>query len=318
MMEMLKTLIKQPYWIIALIVGTVLIALPYVAIDKDHFSTHPSTTIVPVITGGALLLVSVLGFGATFYLKWETDAGGLDLTPVIEDHGVLSTIVSDCEIRVIQGRLEEYPREAGTVIVLPCNEYFDDQCASDSKSALGAYVNRVFNGQVSELVSLVRTAAGKKFGAGTELQKTDEERAVSYGTGRCLLLRKPLGQPDPIALISTTRQRAGEGLVAQMSSLFQGVHELSKCLADARIHEAVMPVLGAGHGGVHTPLAFIGLLISIAEAARYGQGAQRLKRVTVIVFKRDSHSLPEVDPTIVRHGLALISDQPKKRNSGSH
>jgi hypothetical protein len=67
---------------------------------------------------------------------------GLDRMVVQERDGVLSSNVGGCEIRVVAGRLEEYPTTNRTVIVLPCYEYFDDECAHDTRSALGAYVNK--------------------------------------------------------------------------------------------------------------------------------------------------------------------------------
>jgi hypothetical protein len=84
------------------------------------------------------------------------------------------------------------------------------------------------------------------------------------------------------------------------------MHELISKLADARITEAVMSIIGAGHGGIDPPLAFVGLILAIAEAAHYGQGAQRLRTVTVVVFKRDANTPAQVAQVVVRRALALI------------
>jgi hypothetical protein len=147
----------------------------------------------------------------------------------------------------------------------------------------------------------------KKFGSGKEQQKTNQDRAQSFGPGRCLLLIKPLDRLVPIALVSTTTQRAGQGLASQISYLFDGMRELVTCLADARIDNIVMPILGAGHGRLYAPLALVGLLLAISEAARYGQGGQRVKKVTIVVFKPDTNSPGEVDPVVIRRALALIN-----------
>ena len=238
----------------------------------------------------------------------KPDVGtGLDLTRVKESDGVLWTTVGGCEIRVGNGRIEEQAGKAGVAIVLPCNEYFDDRCVWDTRSALGTYVNRIFEGQVAEFVALMKDECRKKLGAGVEQQKTDDERAESFGAGHCVLLNKPLGHSVPIALVSTTTQRADQGLTARISYLFDGMRELVTRLANARLNEVIMPVLGTGHGGIDAPLAFVGLLLAVAEAARYGQGGQHLKRVTIVVFKPHADSPPVVDPVIVRRALALIS-----------
>lgn len=149
----------------------------------------------------------------------------------------------------------------------------------------------------------------ERFGEGAEQQKTHEKRAASFGAGRCLLLVKPLGHSVPVALVSTTTQRAGQGLSAQISYMFDGMRELVTRLADERINEVVMPMLGTGHGGIDAPLALVGLLLAVAEAARYGQGGQRPKRVTIVLFKKDASSPAEVNPVVVRRALALIGSR---------
>lgn len=242
--------------------------------------------------------------------KPSPDVGaGLDLTRVKESNGVLWTTVGSCEIRVVNGRIEDQAGKAGVAVALPCNEYFDDHCAGDTRSALGAYVSRMFEGQVAEFISLMKDECRKRMGSGIEKQKTDDERAESFGAGRCILLTQPLARTVTIALVSTTTQRADQGLSARISYLFDGLHELVARLANMRLNEVVMPILGAGHGGIDSPLAFVGLLLAVAEAARYGQGGHHLKRVTIIVFKPDADNPPEVDPVIVRRALALIGSR---------
>jgi hypothetical protein len=313
MMDALKEVIKQPYWVIALVLGGLLVALPCITIDKDHhWTTHPPDSLLLVVVGIALLLVSVAAFGFWLWPKHATgddSDAGLDLALVKESDGVISTTVGDCEIRVINGRLEDHPCEAGTAIVLPCNEYFDDQCAADPRSALGAYVGRIFEGQAARFMALVKDECKRRFGDGIGRQKTDDERGKSFGTGRCVLLSRPLDRSMSVALVSTTTQRAGEGLAARISYLFEGMRELVTRLADARISDVAMPVLGAGHGHIHASLALVGLILAVAEAARYGQGGQRLRRVTIVVFRRDAASAAEVDPIVIRRTLALVGSR---------
>ncbi len=57
---------------------------------------------------------------------------GLDPTLVDEFDGILSARVSGCEIRAVEGRIEDYPSDSKTVVILPCNEYFDNECAHDT------------------------------------------------------------------------------------------------------------------------------------------------------------------------------------------
>lgn len=238
--------------------------------------------------------------------KQAERGAGLDLSRVRERGDVLWTSVNGCEVQVVNGRIEDYSAEDTTTVVLPCNEYFDDKCAYDTKSALGAYVNKVFEGQVDAFVSCSKDECRKRLGPGTEQQKTTDERAVSFGAGRAILLLNPLGRAAPVGLVSTTTQRAGQGLAAKTSYLFDGICELVTRLVDARLHDVVLPILGAGHGRIDPALGFASLLLAIAEAARFAPGGTPLKRVTVVVFRKDSASPPQVDPIVVRRGLALI------------
>jgi CAP12/Pycsar effector protein, TIR domain len=231
---------------------------------------------------------------------------GLDLTRVKEAGGAMWTTVGGCEIRVANGRIEECPIESKTVVVLPCNEYFDDECARDTRSALGAYVNKMFAGRVDEFISLSVDECRRRLGPGNEQQKTADQRGLSFGAGHAILLKNPLGRTNSLALISTTTQRAGQGLSARTSYLFNGVAELVTRLVDARIHEITMPILGAGHGRIEPSLAFVSLILAVAEAARCAPGGQPLKRVTIVVFRQDAESTAQVDPVVVRRALALV------------
>jgi hypothetical protein len=294
---------------VALIFGVILIAAPTVTMDKNYlWTTHEPKTLWLLLVGIALVAVSVAAYFFELWLdSFENVGRGVDLSHVKESKGVLSTEVAGCEIRVVNGRLEDYAKDPHTAVVLPCNEYFDDRCVEDTRSALGAYINAVFQGQVEQFVRLMTEQALGKFGPGSNQQKTETETAISYGVARCLLLTNPLGRRVTIALLSTTTQRAGQGLHSRISYLFDGIRDLVSQLGNARINEVVTPLLGSGHGGVDPPLAFVGLLGAVAEAARYAQGSQRLKKVTVVVFKRDAKAKSQVDPVVIKRALGLVS-----------
>lgn len=308
MLRALREVLKQPYRVVALVFGVGLLAGATITIDKNYvWNTHEPTTLWMALAGVALIALSGGSFIYELIRGASLDAGaGVDLSLVTESKGTFSTQVAGCEIRVVNGRLEEYAKNPHTIVVLPCNEYFDDRCVDDTRSALGAYVNCVFDGQVPQFVSLMTDECRKKLGPGREEQKTEDETAVSYGVARCFLLTQPLGRNVNIALLSTTTQRVGQGLHSRISYLFDGMRELVGRLGSVRINEVVMPVMGSGHGGVDLPLALVGLLGALAEATQYAQGSQRLKKATIVIFRRDARSKPQVDPVVVRRALALI------------
>jgi hypothetical protein len=308
MIDVLKTLAKQPFWVITLVIGAVLVALPCVTVDKSfRWESHPPNTYWLLGVGLALVLLSALAYGFTLVqgaAGAAGEAGGADLSAVKQSKGMLWTSVGSCEIRVTYGRIETHELAPGSAVVLPCNEYFDDRSVRDLRTALGSYVVRVFDGQAADLVALVAQECRKRLGEGVEQQKTEDERELSFGAGRCLLLGKPLGRSVPMALVSTTTQRVGQGMVARFSYLFDGMRELVARLADERISEITMPLLGGG--GLNEPLALMGLLLAITETVRYGQGGQRMKRVTIVLFKPDGNRAAAVDPAVARRALGLI------------
>ena len=57
----------------------------------------------------------------------------------------------------------------------------------------------------------------------------------------------------------------------------------------------------------------MGLILALTEVARYGQGGQRLRWVTIGVFRRVPKASLEVERMIVRRTLALVGSQNELR-----
>lgn len=217
--------------------------------------------------------------------------------------------VGASEISIVTGRIENYPVGPERVIALPCNEYFEDHCTNDTRTALGMYINRRCVGTEAIFSDLVRQQCVTRFGVGTQQQKTEEEWSESHGAGRAILVSDPSRNSAGIALVSTTTQRAGQGLASRMSYVFDGVRELFGLLADKRINGVVMPVMGAGHGGIDPSLALAGLVLALAEAAKYGADQQRRKQITIVVFQRTEEESPDVTLQSIRKTLELVANK---------
>jgi hypothetical protein len=63
-------------------------------------------------------------------------------------------------IQVRMGRIEECECADDCLIALPANEFFDDACIHDSRSALGAYMQHHFSGRIPEIQALVASHSG--------------------------------------------------------------------------------------------------------------------------------------------------------------
>ena len=236
----------------------------------------------------------------------DTVFAGLDAKLVSETEDGVSTEINGCGIISVAGRLEDFTAGDQKAVVLPCNEYFDDECAFDGRSALGAYVNSKFPGRVQDFMSHVKGECEIRLAPAVKRLKKAQESAMSYGPGRALLMRGVLGSSAPIALLSTTTQRAGQGLSSKASFVFEAVCELVTQLADERLNHVVTPILGAGHGGIDPSTAFVILVLAFEEAIRYVPG-KPLKSATIVNFRKDFESATQVDPVVVRRALALAA-----------
>lgn len=305
--DIFSRLTDLPYAVLALLIGAVLIIFPCVDVDKAHFvSSHAPTTMVPIFAGLALVLISATLTAYAAVTSGSSVSSGLDMSQVGEEGDTLWTEIERCQIRVRSGRIEDYHSIPDAVVVLPCNEYFSDECAFDPRSALGAYAKRAYGSRVDEFVALVQHEAKQVFGNGTQREKREGVHEESYDTGRCLLLLNPLGSQTAVALVSTTTERVGEGLAGEISYLFPAMCAVLTRFAGTRFNEIVMPLMGSGHGGISPARALVGLLLAAAEAVRTFHG-RKPSRLTIVVFRKDNTGPAQVETSVARRALALIS-----------
>jgi O-acetyl-ADP-ribose deacetylase (regulator of RNase III) len=178
-----------------------------------------------------------------------------------EDQGALSFLLGQASVRVEVGRIQDYQSsDSRTVIALPANEYFDDECISDANSSLGAFVQHHFGGHVSDFVRQVRA---ELVGIPTQRVPRAERRIDdSYGIGEAVFLNKLLPQYRLI-LVSATTERTGIGLRAEPHFLYAAVEGVVEALNEHRMNSLTMPVLGSGHGGMPFPVAVLFNLLAV-------------------------------------------------------
>jgi TIR domain len=103
-------------------------------------------------------------------------------------------------LNVTFGRMEECGCvDEASLIALPASEFFDDECFHDPRSALGAFMQRHFKNEVTEIQDLVKVALDGKLTQSVE--KTPGRWANSYGTGTCIFLNRPLSSNFRIVLV---------------------------------------------------------------------------------------------------------------------
>jgi hypothetical protein len=205
------------------------------------------------------------------------------------------------QVRVGYGRIEDCDAtDKASVIALPANEFFDDECLNDPNSALGAYFRRALPGRILEVRRLVE--AGLRGIPCQPVERAPGDFADSYGVGRSVFLDQPLGSSQSVVLVSTTTQRAGAGLRSEPHFVFAAVRSVAETMRNERLNTVHLPLLGAGHGCIPDELALLYALLALRHVLSEGTD---LRLVDIVVFRANEDSEPAISPGQIRKVLAL-------------
>jgi O-acetyl-ADP-ribose deacetylase (regulator of RNase III) len=206
-----------------------------------------------------------------------------------EDHGVLSLLLGRASVRVEVGRIQDYQSsDPRTVIALPANEYFDDQCISDTGSSLGAFVQHHFGGRVDD--DFVPQVRAELVGIPTQrVPRTERRIDDSYGIGQAVFLNELL-PAYRLILVSATTDRTGIGLRAEPHFLYAAVEGVVEVLNEHRMNSLTMPVLGSGHGGMSFPVAVLFNLLAVRSILADDLG-RHLTEIRIVVSEKRAGDL---------------------------
>jgi hypothetical protein len=301
MTELWKFLTKAPVAVIALLIAAILFVLSGFDIGINPLSIHRVASIDLSMAAGAgaffLLGVAALaGPHVAELLPWRFPRASVTKT----DDG-FAVQAGEGVIRVRYGKLDELVSPlANALVVLPANEYFDDECIRDADSALGAFVKNHFAGSDPEFLATVGRHLPQP---GQRLQKVEGAFGESYGVGTTVVLDRPMGTRWRLLVAAVTSQRAGVGLRADVATLFTIITDIHKAMADRRIHEVYLPLLGAGHGGLRRRASLFCLTLGFADLMCH-RGAHEIHQVNIVVFRRDARSEPAIAGKTVKRILA--------------
>jgi hypothetical protein len=287
---MIKLLEKQSYLVILLVLGVVLIIISF--FDIKDYSKLQIELRNNVVWFGAVLGSILSGFSLFFYAQDRLTLGWFKSASVRMKDGRLNAPCGHALINISFGKIEEEAKLApSSMVVLPANEYFDDECISDTKSSLGAYVQSIFPNQSLEVQKLIQEEL-----ASVKSRKEDKEPGItqaSYGIGSGVFLKKALHSNQPLMFVSVTTKRAGEGLRAEMSHIFAAVKKIQQVSADNRIDTVYIPVMGTGHGGLKKEVGLFSLLLAICDGISKPTG-HHIKQYNVIVYRPDQNEKPSI------------------------
>jgi hypothetical protein len=173
-----------------------------------------------------------------------------------------------------------------SVVVLPANEFLDERCFQDARTAAGAFVARHFPNQSGELQQAVRGRLGDPL---EFVERSGRPPAPSFGIGTCVYLDRPLGSNLRIIFAAVASDRPPDGLQTDLSTIFKVIERVRCILAEERVSSVYMPLLGAGKGGVPAEVAFHTLIAALLETRCRG-GGHHLNEVHVVVHAPEGRS----------------------------
>lgn len=206
----------------------------------------------------------------------------------------VSLRVGRASVRLRFGGIEEVLTEdEASVVALPANEYFNDECISDGRSALGAYVQRSF--EVGQFVALV---AAELVGLPCQRVPRSEKRVEdSFGIGQTVLISN-LSPQRRVMLVSATTERVGVGLRAEPHFLYAAAQGVFERMNQDRLTKLSMPVFGAGHGGVPLRVALLFNLLALRSLLRDDIG-RHIRSIDIFVLPSEASASPNVLQQVV-------------------
>lgn len=215
----------------------------------------------------------------------------------------ICTSIKRTAVHLELGRIQDYRSDdSRSVIALPANEYFDDECIADLNSSLGAFVQHHFRGNVDEFVRQVRAEL-----VGLPCQRVPRaERRIedSYGIGQAIFLRQ-LIPACRVILVSATTERVGIGLRAEPHFLYASLQGVVETMNAYRLNSVAMPVFGSGHGGMPLIVALLFNLLALRSILEDDVG-RHVREVRIVIFEGSAAGITHtvLQDVISRVGLS--------------
>jgi hypothetical protein len=214
-----------------------------------------------------------------------------------DDAGFRIKLSRKSELRVTFGYIEDCQSEGvGSVVALPANEFFDDACMTDPRSALGAFAHKHFGDRIDELRRLVVKQLEPLHPM--LVQNEMDSYLESYGVGTALFVQSSI--PDPIILCAVTRKRAGEGIKAEPAYVFAAVRSISRIMNDKKLTTLHVPLLGAGHGDMRSEVALACLVLALLSTPR-------IRCANIVVYRQPKNGETEVPKEMVHKILSFAA-----------
>lgn len=275
LLENISFIVNAPVVNIIVIAGISFIFLSFFSINiisnKIYFHLFTTPKLYLFITGIALVLFSllVLYFSNGFIIKKVNIRKGLTLK--------LKDIIINIKVGEIQ-EISGIDKSFG--IVLPANTSFVDDCITDTKSALGAFMVTHF----PDKLGVVGTDIMEQLNSSGYQRNANN----TYSPGTTIILPEPYKSLANIIITAATIRRSGVGITSNPAMLSECIKGIFEITADKKISTIQIPVIGSGHGGLEINFALVSLIFSIWFFSKH---FHHLKQFNIIVREEDQQRL---------------------------
>jgi hypothetical protein len=193
---------------------------------------------------------------------------------------ILYSITDDAarhNISIIYGKIDNFQDyDKNTLVILPANDSFDDDCVDDENSVLGSFVKQLYPTGNEIFKNKIKT----------ELQKKSQ---ANFDIGNWIYLRDIHNDKKfSVGIVSCTHLKEDGSIVAHsidvMDAFQNGIFEIIKKNKPQKIY---IPLICSGHGGLSPEISFLNLLISITEIINHNDQAHRLSNVNIVIYEND-------------------------------
>jgi len=185
----------------------------------------------------------------------------------------------EVEILFQIGRIEDkclYTKNS--VVVLPANTSFDDDCITDKRSALGSFFNTNYSNQLEKIKETIIISAKR------ECKQISEKE---FELGSTILLPAPFDNLTTVAVSAVTTRQPKDGISANLCAIALTIKNIFEITADKKIDLLILPVLGSGHGGLDIETSLNFMLFNINYYIHY---YHHIKNVKIIIYDEKQKS----------------------------
>jgi hypothetical protein len=291
-------------------VGAVLICCAFLEFARsgDHWSVRfvPSPTLFAFVTGG----IFVAGGVALYWLE-NFSGAGIARHKVVKCGNGYSVTVGEpsraVKIAVVFGKIDEQPlpQKPTEAFILPANEFFDQECFSDPRAALGSFALRHFPGaDFQKLLACLAARIASDSVPSTPQEKEKGVTAPRYEIGTSLLLDTHVHAPIRLIVTAVSTKRPGQGIHCELGYLYSAIPKIQSVLVDHQIDTVTLPLLGSGKGGVGAELSLFTLVVGLLDASRR-TGGHNLRSITLVIYQASPKENPHIPKQIVRRILSV-------------